>query len=338
MFIKFFNFMFNFLKFKLIQKWQWLGYFLHWSDGFLPDEIDERDDIFGSSTRYKWKIVKPNSDWTKEANQIVAESQKSNRLETMNCVINAVLNAMEMLCMAKYGELNNWSERYVGKMAGTTRQGNTPRNAFNAIRKNGVVNEEDWSWKRDKFCWNDYYAPIPKNILEKGKAWLNSWELGYDAIYCSKQSLIEALKYSPVPIAVYAWYFKNGKYYSIARQNHYCVLINRSQVLVYDSYQPYIKDLDENFKFAYAKRIWLEKKPDTLKNEKFDLELIAKLLQNGIKYLMRVHKNGQVYKLDENGLKYISPDDLLQEQVRQDFKDGVIQPRSEEDFAKLILK
>ena len=291
----------NLIKKYLTDKFPILHNVMTPNHGILPEVEDEEDHVMGATLFHNWKVLKPDSDWTEEASKMINEEQKGRRFDTMGCTNYALMNILEMFAINKWGETWNLSDRYGNKLSGTSRRGNTMKRVLECLRKNGVVNEEDWSWDRDKFDWNEYYAPIPQDIQAKGKLWLKKYKFGYDRVWVTKATLIEALKYSPLYVGGYAWYKRGMLYYSMGNPNHVFVLINRTQTIAYDSYNPYIKHLDENFKFFYVRRIYLERTDATYNQEQIDV-----LMKRGLRWIMDVEGNGRIFELTKKGLTYIN--------------------------------
>ena len=302
----------NYIKKLLIDEYPFLSRYLTVNYGLIPEELKEEDYVMGANNKINWKVLKPDSNWQPEAERMINEVQRSNKLETMNCTRFALNNVKEMLHINKWNEVFNYSDRFPGNLQGTTRNGNTLSRQLEIDRKLGCVKESDWAWNRAKFDWNEYYATPPQETLDKGLRWLKKYTLGYDSVWATKSMIIEALKYSPLYCGLYAWYRKGMLYYSVASPNHACTIINRNSFMAYDSYNPHIKNLDEGFKIYYVKRIYLEKR-DVEYNE---VE-IKKLKARGFKYIMRTEKieggAGQIYKLtDDNKMVEISDQEKLE--------------------------
>ena len=290
----------NLLKKYLTDKLPFLHRVLTPNHGILPEIEDERDHIMGATAHYNWKVLKEDSDWSDEANKMINEEQKGRYFDSMGCTGYGLMNVLEMLAINKWGETWNLSDRFINKMSGVSRRGNTMKRVLETVRKNGVVNEEDWSWD-DTFNWNEYYKNVPEDVQAKGRLWLKRYTFGYDGVWVTKATLLEALKYSPLYVGGYAWY-KRGMYYiSAGSPNHVFTIINSKQMLAYDSYHPYIKNLDPNFKLFYVRRIYLERTDATYNQDQIDV-----LMKRGLEFIMDVEGHGQIYKLTKKGLEYIN--------------------------------
>lgn len=306
----------NLLKRNLINKFPSLGRFLNINYGLLPEIEDERDNIMGANERFNWQVIKPDSKWTEEFKKIDMEVQKGRYFDTMGCTGYSLMNCIEMLAMAKWGEKWNLSDRYINKMSNTSRRGNSMRNVLESVRKFGVVNEEDWPWDREKFSWNEYYKTVPSYVIAKGMNWLKEYNFGYESVWSTKAMIIEALKYSPLYVGGYAWYKRGMFYYSTSNPNHCFTSIEELlQRSAGDSYNPFIKHLAPNYKLYYVKRVYLEKK-----NIKFNIQLINKNLEEGVRYVTRSEANGEFYKLTKEGLVYIKNLEMIADDIANEMK------------------
>jgi len=221
-----------------------------------------------------------------------------------------------MIHIAKWNEVVNYSDRFPGYLQGTSQNGNSMNNQLECDRKYGCVKEEEWPFKED-FNWNIYYQKPPQEILDMGQRWLKDYTFGYDGVWVTKTMIIEALKYSPLYVAVYAWYKKGMLYFSVNKPNHASTIISRDKYICYDSYDPFIKHLDEDFKIYYVKRIYLEKKSD-----EWELAELRELINDGREYLIRPENKGMAYKITENGLEYIPDIKDLSEDIAKYMKES----------------
>lgn len=326
---------FNLLKKYLTDKFPFLHRIIRPNYGIILEEENDLDHVMGATKYYNWKVLKPDSDWSAEASKMINEEQKGRLFDTMGCTGYGLLNVLEMLAFNKWGEIWNLSDRFITKLAGNTRRGNTMKKVLETVRKQGAVNEADWSWDRNKFNWNEYYKNVPQDVQNKGKLWLKKYLFGYDRVWVTKATLIEALKYSPLYVGGYAWYKKGMLYYSMSNPNHVFVLINSKQMICYDSYSPYVKNLSQDYKLFYVRRIYLEKK-----DVEYDQKDIDKLIARGFIYIQRTDKvnggRGQVYQLSNKGLTELNKQQKMEIGIAgladKDDLTGV----SEKDYFELI--
>jgi hypothetical protein len=125
---------------------------------------------------------------------------------------------------------------------------------------------------------------------------------------------MEALKYSPLWTSGFAWYPKNGLYRNYGRANHAFMIIGYvegSHWLVFDSYSPFIKKLEWDYKFSGTKVIMLGKKSLAYNTEK-----IQNLMNKGYTHILRAENNGEVYKLNKDGLTKVEPEQLIKDGVK----------------------
>jgi len=270
--------------------------------GLLKEEYDERDYKFGSQKIRK--VLREDGQWTTFLPK--GELQKD-PLESMSCTSQALLNCIEILIRLKYRAIKNYSDRFLAKCSGTTKYGNSMRRVLEALRKYyGTVRENQWSGVGFK-SWADYYKAIPQDILGMGQLWIKEYSLEYERVNSDKNSMMNALKYSPLYVAGFAWYQKNGIYQSYGKANHCFTVVGFKQNeywLAFDSYSPFVKKLDWNYKFSYVKSIFLEKK-----EKEYKQKAINKLMDRGLEYIMTVERAGEIFRLTNNGLEYISPEE-----------------------------
>ena len=269
------------------------------------EDAEDKDHIMGATNEINWKVIKENGDWTGEAKNMIEEVQRGRYFDTMNCTRFGLNNVKEFIHLAKWGERVNYSDRFPGKLQGTTTRGNSMKRQLENDRKYGCVAESDFPFDKDKFKWNDYYSMPSSEILDKGQQWLKKYTFGYDKVWATKAMIKEALKYSPLYVGGYAWARKGNVYVSLGNPNHCFTVIKHDKMVAYDSYVPYVKNLDDNYKLYYVYRIYLEKRePEINKSE------VDKLLKRGAKLIMRVESNGQIHRLTDK-LEHVDSKEFL---------------------------
>lgn len=307
------------------------------NNGYIEEEIDERDYVFGATGQKV--VVREDGQWS-EIFTPKSEHQSKRNVDVMACVTFSLMNLIEFLGFYKWGYDWNKSDRYIAKASNTTRNGNSMRNVIDTVRKVfGVVDEEDWAFE-DSFTWNEYYKDIPANIIDKGQDWLKSYNVEYSSIVNNKKLMMEALKYSPLWVAGFAWALSNGLYRSWGTANHAFIIIGYKEGeywLAFDSYSPFIKKLDWDFNFAYMKGVYLTKK-----EVEFDWDEMEKLVDKGIKYILLLEPyeiyNDGAYEIDlEN--KKLTPKTLKEAAdnwVIMQSQNGALQTRTRDTFVKLL--
>jgi len=225
--------------------------------GFLPPIISPTDYFLGSGLLGS-KEINPSADWKLSLPRFEFQSKG---IETSACVTFTILSDIETLEKFQYGNEPNYSDRYIAKLSGTDpARGNDPKKVCEAIRKYGLVNEEDWPFVDDI---NEYYKEIPSALIEKGKKWLEKNEFGYEYVDTDKIDI--ARKRSPVSAAVYAWALnEKGEYIRLGSSNHYTLNFNEdniSRIVMFDTYEnPIIKTLAKDHNVEFAQMYTLRRK------------------------------------------------------------------------------
>lgn len=214
-------------------------------------------------------ILAPDGSWGKWIP--LGEVQNEMGIETWNCSGFATLNAIETLINRIYGKTVNYSDRFLGIVAGTKPfEGNDPHAVAEAVRKNGLTLETMLPFSGISNV-QEYYSfkgANEYNCRQEGKKWLGTdsfkheWVLTPATSRAKHAELIKAaLKLSPVDVSVTAWIFEDGKYVDNGLPNtHWTTIIDYKEGdywLVYDSYTQdgeFLKRVDWNHNFACAKR------------------------------------------------------------------------------------
>ena len=231
--------------------------------GFIPPIIDETQFIFGSG-QLGGKVIRPDGQWLELA---VEDESQVNRegVDPANCTVETTLTIVEFLLKIVFGVFANYSDRFLTIISKIRPPGASPQVAAEALRHLGCVNEEDLPFDDSIKSLDDYLQPdpLPDNLIKKALAWLDVWSFGHDWLsngdLISPDIIKEALKYSPIGVAVFAWIEKDGVYYRPegAKDVHFTVIRGYEDGkywYVKDSYSPHNKKLDWNFKFYFAKR------------------------------------------------------------------------------------
>lgn len=227
--------------------------------GFIPDKITPDNYVFGGG-QLQTPIVNQSGDWT--AHLPVSEYQKKNGLETMNCTVFGTLNCIETLLSYRKALTVNYSERYIGVLAGTTTSGNSPHRVAEVIRANGLIYEADLPFSDEIDTWDKYYSPNPMsaNFKRLGARWLKVYEFKHDWVTKSnsmQDKMMDALKYSPLGVAVSAWHREKDYFVKRGADNHWCELVKGvpgQYWVLYDSYDDTVKRLEWNYPFEFVKR------------------------------------------------------------------------------------
>ena len=127
------------------------------NNGFIPPVIDKTHYVFGSN-QMSFKVIQPDGDWS----NVIPEEEKQYVLnfDTFNCVSFNTLNQIEMYMNKVFNEKINYSDRWLGIIAGTNpeRGGNDPQTVYEAIRKYGLIPEEMLPFSEDLKTVEEYYS------------------------------------------------------------------------------------------------------------------------------------------------------------------------------------
>lgn len=233
--------------------------------GFIAPEIVPEDYMLGGYSKLPTEVLQENRDWSPWVQP--DELQKKRDLETYNCTNYGTNNAVEILLARKYGVGVNWSERFTGVNSGTTKNGNTPKNAAETIRKQGMIEEGLLPFDDSITTWEEYYSPnpMPAHLKNKGKQWIKRYDFGYEYVFMPDESgkaekIYEALTYSPVCASVVAWIQGDGEFYVKDRgqpDTHWTVVCGckkKEYFEIADSYPPFRKRVPWDYDFGFAMR------------------------------------------------------------------------------------
>lgn len=227
--------------------------------GFLEPKSDPNDFIFGVANKLG---IEPLTDghWLAYLPTNYEEIQIKG-FDTYGCTSFGTSNCLEVL-FKRLGQDKNFSDRFIGIVAGTYPPGNDPKTVAEAVRKNGLVKEESLPFSDSIRTVDEYYSPKPvtKPLQEEGTNFLIQNQLGYEWVGSTASAIKDALKLSPLGISVTAWFQdEKGLYYFPAGMspNHWTCLIDFKEGeywTVLDSYPPYIKNIAWNSNFKYILR------------------------------------------------------------------------------------
>lgn len=256
---------------------------------------------------------------------VLEENEKTKNRE------DNVLDAFRMFGLIKNGECNI-SDRYIAKLSNTTYRGNSQKNVAHAIRHFGLVCEQDYPYVSG---WNEYYKTVPTEIVNRGKELLDYIEFNYE--WVNPVLFNKMLTYAPIQTSVFAWGRQaNGIYtYTPNRRNHATVTDNYALEQyrgINDSYIPFDKKVAWNFNLGWGMQFTI-----TPKNPKFNETKIKELIQKGFNYILRAEDKGQVYKMTDDGLVYLNPQELVQEGIKNLADNKKLIGISEELYKKLIV-
>lgn len=256
--------------------------------GFIKPVIIKEHRIFGSSVT-SYKIHKEDGNWE---NDLAPKEIQNEFLETYNCTSYNTLSQIETYMKGVFGISVDYSDRWLGIIAGTRPPGNDPSRIYDAIRKYGLVPDHMLPSTPDITTIEEYYSfkgGDKDACYAEGQKWLEKWNFEHDWVFQGNYSIEKkinkmklALKMSPLALAVYAWaQDQKGNYIRINDDNHWTNCYNIDQLLkIMDSYEPPKKDVD--MEIYFCKMISISKIESSKKKENWLtrlLDLIKKLWQ-----------------------------------------------------------
>jgi len=231
--------------------------------GFIRPEIQPDNYVLGWSPM-PFVITKPNGNWFKD--RPTKELQKRG-FETYNCTSFNTLAMIEAYMKGVFGLTVNYSDRWVGIIAGTKPPGNDPHIVCEAIREYGLIPEEMLPFSDEIKTVEEYYSfkgADKDACYAEAKKWKEKYDFMHEWIMVEDQTRDEqitnmraALRTSPLAIAVYAWAEdERGVYIKAGRENHWTFQWGHEEFIkAEDSYEPTLKDIDQDINFG--KRIYI---------------------------------------------------------------------------------
>src|SRR4051812_48805785 len=107
----------------------------------LDPIVPEKDYIFGGYGSLGGTIKKPDGQWLDCLPP--GEDQFNFGFEPLACTSFGTLNAVEILLRNDL-DIENYSDRFLAKISGTTESGNSPQTVAETLRKRGVCFQSQW--------------------------------------------------------------------------------------------------------------------------------------------------------------------------------------------------
>ena len=255
------------------------------NSGFQPPIYDPADFVLGSDLALPAVPINHNGDWTAF---LPSEERQNILFETYNCVSFSLLNCMETMFKFFYGEIDNFSDRFLGIMAGTTTGGNDPTTVAQAARHNGLIPETllPYDYVSNMQEYYSFKSADKDKCISKGQEFLQKWYLGFENVPVNLTKMREALQYSPLQISVCAWFENDkGQYYSPeGMSNNHATCLYKiddiGQFYIFDSYPPFLKILTPDHNIQFAKRYHIGLVQENLKQQISLLQQVLLLLKN----------------------------------------------------------
>ncbi|HLB57775.1 MAG TPA: C1 family peptidase [Gammaproteobacteria bacterium] len=218
----------------------------------VKKDIKPSDDFFGGVSRSAGLEIQNESgqwlDWLP-----VGEKQSTPFFDTFSCVSYSALNCIEILQKYIWGIDNNYSDRALAKMSGTTQdRGNYMSVVADTIRNVGLIDEKSWPMFGKN--WTEYMAEIPPDVAKETNYFLEKYQVKYE--FVQSKNIIEALKFAPLQVMVYAWSKPIDGIYQDFKgkgRNHAVTLIGYKKNLywiIFDHYDNFIKKLAWDYEFG----------------------------------------------------------------------------------------
>lgn len=255
--------------------------------GYIQPKIKKEDYILGASP-VPFIVVRNDGNWF--GTRPKKELQNIN-FETYNCTSFNTLAQIEAYMKEVFKEDVEYSDRWLGIIAGTRPPGNSPELVYDAIRRYGLIPEAMLPWSEDLANVDEYYSfkgADREACYKAGREWLEKYEFFHEWIATEGNTREEkihnmktALKSSPLTREVFAWAQDDrGIYVKLGSANHWTfVYAHDLYDKVEDSYDPTLKDVDQDFDFC--KRIYIRKRVTPVKKNFWEmiLAIITKIFQ-----------------------------------------------------------
>lgn len=266
--------------------------------GFNPKPITEDQWQVGGVTGIAGKPLS-SGHWFIEGHIPPGEWQANTSFDSFNCTGFGYTNRLEILWHRVKGIWRNFSDRWIAIVAGTVPGvGNDSHTVGEAGRKFGLLDEADLPFDSSIQTASQFYAPKPpsQTLLSKAKSFLEECVPLHDWVDSTPESLKYALQYSPLGVAVSAWFRgQDGLYYFPPgmKPNHDTTLVDYEEGswwLIFDSYPDetgsYLKRIKWDTVFQYKSKRYILS-PGIQETQSFFQKILdgmAKLLKDYFAY------------------------------------------------------
>jgi hypothetical protein len=167
--------------------------------GYIHQDRNPKDWIFGGVEGYGFPSVNKAGDW--RAYMPEGERQRRYGLETMSCVSQALCNCLEIYAHGMgIGEFN-FSDRFLAKTSGTTKQGNSFWRVWMAARTFGLAPEDSWGWSSDINEWGEYYSEPSDDAEMMASMFASAYEIPFRWVNHNEADMRKALESAPLWVA-----------------------------------------------------------------------------------------------------------------------------------------
>lgn len=275
------------------------------SQNFLPEPIKDEHYVLGDGKLSASVLMPDGHGWGKYLP--LGETQYKNGIDPQSCPAGGSLNCLEAIGNKKYNEhlkgykifQDDLSERALAILMGMDGHGGYPHDAAEKIRTIGVLPEAFLPFDKTITDLKKYFSPKPLSytLFKYCYSWIKKYTFGHQWLFYGnepvsykQQAIKEGLKYSPVGVAGYAWSLhSDGKYYHDGPDVHWFIVfdyVEGEYWMAFDTYEPYIKKLDWQYNFGYAKGYSLDRKIGSAEIEEEPLSPIIPYLIYWLKSLL----------------------------------------------------
>ena len=202
------------------------------TDGFTP--------LVGSGLPINWEQYLP-----------LVEYQNFKWGDSLACDYFSFLNAIEILYKYRTGLERNFSDRWLAKLGGNTRNGSMMQTACDTARKYGLVDESVWPDLGTE-NWDDYYKTIPQEIINQGQDFLKNWMIYREWVIPTPDKIKTALY--DAPLQVYVRYAEgSGILNPVGPYQHFIIIYGMEEYSywkVFDHYTQTRKRYAWNYDFG----------------------------------------------------------------------------------------
>jgi hypothetical protein len=270
--------------------------------GFVEPRLEPDHFILGALGQSLPKVViRPDRNWKDFLPK--DEFQRNEFFDTSNCTGYGSENCWETLIKAKYGEEADFSERDLGINAGTYPPGNDPHKVAETARKRGLIPDSmlpmEGTTSVDEYY--SYGGGKDRALCDiAAEQFKKKWLIGHEWVIPGtdlpledqRAKMLEALQYSPLGVALYAWQSVGDQYIRPqgAGDVHWTMVYgvyDNGDWMCFDSYDYSHKRLHKDFGFKWVKRYHIEKLPQVVETT-FPVSEVMAFVKRWLKIVFNV--------------------------------------------------
>ena len=207
--------------------------------------VIEKDYILGGYGSLGGVVLQENGDWSEF---LPTKELQATQVETFACTVFGTLSAVETLINRIEGKEKNYSDRWAAWNSDIGPGGASPSKTCEHIRLAGAPFEIKWPITQDIHTWEDFYKTPPPALFRDARTdFLEVYDFKHEYVPTDRESIKQALKLSPVCLAVTAWHSKEGVYYTPAgiQANHWVMCYGfdeeKQAFKIFDTYDSVLK-------------------------------------------------------------------------------------------------